>query len=100
MVAAEPATLAGIRGRGYLALRTEGYPRIEGVFFAPQPSGRELFDLYLSTRPVQYEGAVYRGSQRSLETCDVWLRAIKREAGRIRLDVTRAGSAESPPPEE
>lgn len=93
MEAAETATLGRITGRGFLALRTHGYRRVEGVFFAAQPTHSELVDLFVAGEPIEYRGTLYLSEKKKMECVSkVVIRAVTRESGRTRVEIEREGS--------
>lgn len=82
---ASEARLGDWRGQGYLELITEGYSRIEGVFFAPPDTLSQVLRFFREHRLLMFRGLCWFSDSPDVCTRQVYIRAFNTETGRIRV---------------
>jgi hypothetical protein len=92
-VAAQAAELGDVRGRGYLAIRTDGYRRCEGTFFCGKARADSIKGLLRSEEPVRVRAIVYNGgSDLGLQTIHAVVRAFRSQPEGLVVHVQAVGA--------
>lgn len=92
-VAAQAAELGNVRGRGYLAIRTDGYRRCEGTFFCGKARLDSIRGLLRSENAVPVRAIVYQGgSDLGLQTVRAVVRAFRSQPEGLVVQVQAVGA--------